>query len=159
MSMGRMTVKGRWRSVPSPCERLLGILGMLEISDRCADDPDQVRKYHAKIHKASDYLRSLVNDVLDMNRLDDEKMVFPKDSVDLYGVMQDCRELLSTKAQEKNIQLVIPAAEQFDPPRIISSELHLRQVFMTCWAMHFSLASPTAPSRWTAGFLPRPQTP
>ena len=121
-----------------------GILGMLEISDRFADDPEQVRKYHAKIHKASDYLLSLVNDVLDMNRLDDDKMAFPKDSVDLYGVMQDCRELVSTKAQEKNIQLVIPAAEQFSPPRVISSELHLRQVFMNLLGNALQFGSPNS---------------
>jgi len=121
-----------------------GILGMLEISDRCVDDPEQVRKYHAKIHKASSYLLSLVNDVLDMNKLDDEKLVLPKDSVNLYGVIEDCRELVTTKAQEKNIRLVIPSAEQFAPPRVVSSELHLRQVFMNLLSNALQFGKPNS---------------
>ena len=121
-----------------------GIIGMLEISDRCVDDPEQVRKYHAKIHKASSYLLSLINDVLDMNKLDDEKMVLPKDSVDLYGIMRDCRELVATKALEKNIRLVIPTAEQFAPPRVISSELHLRQVFMNLLGNALQFGNPNS---------------
>ena len=89
-----------------------------------------MRKYHAKIHKASDYLLSLINDVLDMNKLDDENISFPEDSVDLCSVIKDCKEMISPKAREKNIAILLPTAEQFAPPRVISSELHLRQVFM-----------------------------
>lgn len=107
-----------------------GILGMLEISDRCVDDPEQVHKYHGKIRKASEYLLALVNDVLSMNKLDDQNVSFPEDSVDLTSLIQDCRELVASKALEKNVTLVTPTAERFTPPRVISSELHLRQVFM-----------------------------
>lgn len=107
-----------------------GILGMLEISDRCVDDPEQVRNYHGKIRKASEYLLSLVNDVLSMSKLEDETVAFPEDSVDLAAVIQDCRELVASKALEKNVALAAPTAEQFAPPHVLSSELHLRQVFM-----------------------------
>lgn len=107
-----------------------GIIGMLEISDRFLDDPQQTRIYHAKIHKASEYLLSLINDVLDMNKLENKKVEFPKDSVDLSGVIRDCRELIATKAAEKNVRLELPSEGEFMPPHVISSELHLRQVFM-----------------------------
>ena len=40
-----------------------GILGMLNIADKYADNPEEVRKYHKKIHVASGYLLSLVNKV------------------------------------------------------------------------------------------------
>ena len=119
-----------------------GILGMLDISDRYADDPEQVRKYHAKIHKASEYLLALINDVLDMNKLDDQAIALPEESVDLSGVIQDCRELVASKAQEKGIRLEIPTAEQFAPPRVLSSELHLRQVFMNLLSNAIQYSNP-----------------
>ena len=40
-----------------------GILGMLNIADKYADNPEEVRNYHKKIHIASGYLLSLVNKV------------------------------------------------------------------------------------------------
>ena len=73
-----------------------------------------------------------VNDqpIPDNDKLDDQNVSFPEDSVDLTSLIQDCRELVASKALEKNVTLVTPTAERFTPPRVISSELHLRQVFM-----------------------------
>lgn len=47
-----------------------GIIGMLNIADRYVDNPDEVKKYHQKIRMASEYLLALINDVLDMRKID-----------------------------------------------------------------------------------------
>lgn len=107
-----------------------GIIGMLEVSDRCVDDLEQVRKYHTKIQKAAEYLLSLLNDVLDMNKLEDETQAFPEESVDLLSVLTDCKELMGSQNNEKGLTFVIPTVDQFAPPRVWSSELHLRQGFL-----------------------------
>lgn len=130
-----------------------GILGMLEISDRCLDDPEQVRRYHEKIHKASEYLLSLINDVLDMNRLEAKNLHFPEDTVDLRGVIEDCHELIASRALEKNVQVLLPAAGEFAPPRVISSELHLRQVFMNLLGNALQFSKPGGTVRIAAQVL------
>ena len=111
-----------------------GILGLLDIADRYADDPAQTRLYHAKIHKASEYLLSLINDVLDMNKLEDSALVLPTDTVDLHALLCDCSDLLSAKAAEKQLTILTPSARQFAPPPVRTSALYLRQVVMNVYS-------------------------
>ena len=107
-----------------------GIIGMLDISDRFVDDPELVKKYHRKIRNASEYLLSLINDVLDMSKLDSEDVKLVEESVSLRELVENCHEILEVKASENGIELTNSTLESFDPPRIITSELHLRQIIM-----------------------------
>ena len=107
-----------------------GIIGLLDISDKCVDDPNAVRQYHEKIREASTYLLSLINDVLDMSKLDAGDLHFSRDSVYLRQVLESCCDILEARAKERGITLHAPGIDELCPPRIITSELHLRQVIM-----------------------------
>lgn len=107
-----------------------GIIGLLEIADRVADDPAAVRKYHQKIKSASEYLLSLINNVLDMGKLDSGETVIAEESVDLREVVESCRDILESKAESEEIELSFPGLEQFDPPRVFTSELYLGQLII-----------------------------
>ena len=109
-----------------------GILGMLEIADRHAEDPEAVRKYHKKIHEASEYLLSLLNDVLDMSSLESQTGPLKEESVDLWQVEESCQDILMNRAAEQGVTLTIDpeTAQSFRPPRILTNERYLRQVFM-----------------------------
>ena len=58
-----------------------GIIGMLNIADRYVDNPDEVKKYHQKIRMASEYLLALINDVLDMRKIDQKDIMLLEESV------------------------------------------------------------------------------
>lgn len=107
-----------------------GIIGLLDISDRFAGDKDEILRYHRKIRTASEYLLSLINDVLDMSKLDSGEIQLQEDSVSLRDVLNDCRDMLETRAAEHGIKLSTLIAESFQPPRVFTSELHLRQIVM-----------------------------
>ena len=107
-----------------------GIIGLLEIADRMADDPDEVRKYHKKIHVASEYLLSLINNVLDMGKLDSTDTEIMEESVDLREVIESCVDILEAKAENHGIKLIFEGAENFNPPRVFASELYLGQIFI-----------------------------
>lgn len=107
-----------------------GIIGLLDISDKFADDPDMVRKYHAKIRVASQYLLSLINDVLDMSKLDSEDIQMTEESVYLRDILESCHDILATKAEESGMEFCTPNLKEFNPPRVFASELHLRQIVM-----------------------------
>ena len=47
-----------------------GIIGMLNMAEKSADNPEEVRSCLGKMRIASDYLLSLINDVLDMSRME-----------------------------------------------------------------------------------------
>lgn len=107
-----------------------GIIGLLDISDKFLDQPETVAKYHEKIRTASEYLLSLINDVLDMSKLDSQDIHLTQDSVYLHELMDSCKEILEPKAVERGIEMLTPEFDEFHPPRVFTSELHLRQVIM-----------------------------
>ena len=107
-----------------------GIIGLLNISDRFADDPAAVRKYHGKIHDAADYLLSLINNVLDMSKLDSQPIKLERKSVYLHQVVQSCVEITQPRADEAGIVIHMDDLENFFPPRVFASEQHVRQIVM-----------------------------
>ena len=107
-----------------------GIIGMLNIADRYVDNPDEVKKYHQKIRMASEYLLSLINDVLDMRKIDQKDIMLLEESVNLRDVIENCRDILEAKAGEQEITLDTTRMAEFNPPQLMASEVHLRQIFM-----------------------------
>ena len=79
---------------------------------------------------ASEYLLSLINDVLDMRRIDHNDMKLFEESVNLRAIIENCRDIMEAKAAEQEIELDITGLESFQPPQVLASEVHLRQVFM-----------------------------
>lgn len=107
-----------------------GIMGMLDISDKMLDQPEKLKQYHQKIRKASEYLLSLINDVLDMSKLESKEIHMTTESTDLVELMNNCREILEIRAAERGITIESRQAEPFQPPRVLASDVHLRQIFM-----------------------------
>lgn len=107
-----------------------GIIGMLNIADRYVDNPDEVKKYHQKIRMASEYLLALINDVLDMRKIDQKDIMLLEESVNLRDVIENCRDILEAKAGEQEITLDTTGMAEFNSPQLMASEVHLRQIFM-----------------------------
>ncbi len=107
-----------------------GIIGLLDISDRFVENPEMTRKYHRKIHMASDYLLSLINDVLNMSKLESGKVYLVRESIYLREVIDNCKDILEARANEQGVCLDDSSLDYFNPPRVFTSPLHLRQIFM-----------------------------
>ena len=88
------------------------------------------KRMHKKIRVASEYLLSLINDVLDMSKLDSGEMYFAEESVNLREMLENCRDIMETRAAEHGIELETPGLENFNPSRVLTSELHIRQIAM-----------------------------
>lgn len=107
-----------------------GILGMLEIADKYAEHPTEVRKYHKKIQVASGYLLSLVNNVLDMNKIETSTIDLKENSVYLHELIDSCVEIVRGQAEESKITLLSEGLHDFYPPRVFSNERCLQRIFI-----------------------------
>ena len=107
-----------------------GIVGMLDIADKNVENPEMVRKCHRKIQVAAEYLLSLINDVLDMSKLEARKVRLHEESVDLHALVDSCREIMENRAVEAGLSFETPDLADFMPPRVLASERHLRQIFI-----------------------------
>ena len=84
-----------------------GIRGMVQIADRFPNDAKKQAECRAKIMRSSDFLLELVNDVLDMSKLESGEMQLEEVPFNLNELLHDVGTLLSTQAQARGITYTI----------------------------------------------------
>lgn len=82
-----------------------GIQGMVRIGEYYADDPEKQKECRKKILEASGYLLELVNDVLDMSKLDENLVIWKEEHFDMNSVMNEIVSMLSFQASEHSVTL------------------------------------------------------
>lgn len=81
------------------------IFGFLEIAEANLDNPENLEKVRyslGKIHAAGEFLKNLVNDVLDISRMEDGKVTLQPEEVSLTQMLEDIKTSISVAADEKN---------------------------------------------------------
>lgn len=106
-----------------------GIRGMIEIADKNADNPEKQKECRRKMWVASGYLLDLVNDILDMNKLESGEIVLEYEPFDIYDIFDDIVTLNEQNAYKHNISLIIEKCENIHN-RLIGSPLHVKRVLM-----------------------------
>ena len=105
-----------------------GIRGMVQIADRFPNDAKKQAECREKIMRSSDFLLDLVNDVLDMSKLESGEMQLEEVPFNLNELLHDVGTLLSTQAQTRGITYTITMEDKREK-HVIGSPLHLRQIF------------------------------
>ena len=106
-----------------------GIMGMLDIAEENFDDKARVKDCIAKMRGAASHLLSLVNDVLDMSKIESGSMQMLNTPFDLRVLLDSCCGILEGQITERNITFT----KQIGPfwhPYLVGSELHIRQVLI-----------------------------
>ncbi len=106
-----------------------GILGMLAIMEKSQEDPGRQRECRRKIRVSTEHLLSLVNDVLQVSKLESGRLTAVMEPFDLRDVLENCIAILSTQAEEKGIQLVLKEMD-VQHNRLIGSPMDLKQILM-----------------------------
>ncbi len=106
-----------------------GIMGMLTIMEKSGDDLEQQRECRKKIRVSTEHLLSLVNDVLQVSKLERGRSAVVEEPFDLYQVLDDCITILSPQAEEAEIQLTLKKVD-LQHSRLIGNPLHLKQILM-----------------------------
>lgn len=82
---------------------LNAIIGFTRLVERDANSPHEVRVHARKILSASQHLLNLINDVLDMSKIESGKTEIVASETNIEDVVRDCADIMRTNAQEKNI--------------------------------------------------------
>ena len=83
---------------------LNGIIGMVNMGNQYADDPQMQQKIREKAMEALKYLVSLVNDVLDMNKLQSGELKDQQILFDLTMVLRELNQIYDERAAKKGIR-------------------------------------------------------
>ena len=83
-----------------------GICGLLNMADHCADDMEKQTEYRTKVKEASNLLLELVNDVLDMSKLEAGEVILEEIPFDLSRISQEVLVVIEQMAAEQNIRIM-----------------------------------------------------
>lgn len=87
------------------------IMGFTDLAVSRADNKEQVLDYLDKISVSSHHLLSLINDVLDMSRIESGKMTLNDTEVHLPELIHELRVIINSSASAKKIKLYIDMHE------------------------------------------------
>lgn len=106
-----------------------GIIGMTQIARESLPDVKKADKCLAQIDKTSKFLLELINDILDMSRIESGKLFLNNKAFHLYEMLDELREMFETQAKEKQIDLLISEEGLSREAELVSAdELHIRQI-------------------------------
>ncbi len=106
-----------------------GIMGMTDIALKNIGNQDKVYDCLNKISGSSQHLLGLINDVLDMSRIESGKTKVNHESFDIRTCINNCASIIGGQLAVRDLELKCEI-DEFAHPLLIGDELHLRQVFI-----------------------------
>lgn len=108
-----------------------GIRGMIEIANHFDGDLKKQRECREKIWEASGYLLSLVNNVLDMNKLESGAVIFAHNQFDLPTLLEEINTVAEMQATEHGLNFQVDHKKRHIEHRfLIGSPSHIKQILM-----------------------------
>ncbi|MBQ9337576.1 MAG: response regulator [Lentisphaeria bacterium] len=105
------------------------IIGFTELAERNIHDTERVREYLATIEQSSDHLLSLINDVLDMSRIESGKMTLNEKEESLPDIVHVLREIVRADVSAKKLRFRIEASDVRNE-HVFCDRLRLNQLLL-----------------------------
>ena len=113
---------------------LNGIIGLLNIDEAHPDDQALITRNREKMRIAANHLLDLINDVLQMGKLESGEVVLAHEVVDLHKLTVDIVAIIEQRAADAGVTLEQdPACDPLDYRYVYGSSLHLRQIFLNIY--------------------------
>ena len=106
-----------------------GICGVLNVADHYADDMKKQTECRAKVKEASHLLLELVNDVLDMSKLESDEVILEEIPFNLSGIFREVFVVIEQIAEEQNIRIAWEKKEIIHR-NLIGSPGYVKRVMM-----------------------------
>ncbi|MGN0997735.1 MAG: response regulator [Candidatus Ventricola sp.] len=105
------------------------IIGFTSLAATHLDRPDQVRDYLTKIQTASSHLMSLINDVLDMSRIEAGKVKIEEKEVHLPDLIHDLRTIVQADINSKQLDFFIDTVDVVNED-VVCDRLRVNQILL-----------------------------
>ena len=104
------------------------IIGMTQIAQSSRDE-DRIKNCLAKIDHASKHLLALINDVLDISKIEANKLELQNGTFDMGECLNNIRNMIVVKAEEKKLAFDLSFSETL-PKYVVGDELRFTQVII-----------------------------
>ena len=106
-----------------------GICGMINVADHYADNMEKQTECRAKIKKTSHLLLELINEVLDMSKLESDEVVLDDIPFNLNSIFEEILGVIEHMAAEQNIRIIWEEKE-VTHWNLIGSPVHVKRILM-----------------------------
>ena len=108
-----------------------GIIGLIDINDKHADDIAFTSKNREKAKVAANHLLSLINDVLQLSKLEDSSIELAETPFNMLSLLDDIFTITEMRANENGIVIKRNDANSiYVNPYLYGSPLHIRQIYI-----------------------------
>lgn len=111
---------------------LNGIIGLIKINETHMDDRELVKTNQDKMLVSADHLLLLINDVLQMSKLEDENIEISHEPIDLGEISREVGTIISGRTAEAGIAFEI-GKQELPVSYVYGSPLHIRQIFLNIY--------------------------
>lgn len=105
------------------------IMGMTTVAAMNIDDKERLKDCLNKITLSSRHLLALINDVLDMSKIENGKVILSEEEIDMAKMVENLLAIIHPQIQKKNQQLKVNTSNIVHEA-VIGDPLHLQQVFV-----------------------------
>ena len=106
-----------------------GIRGMVEVGDYYKSDIEKQSECRKKIWEASGFLLELINEILDMSKLESDEVILERRSFNFFQLFQEIRTVIEKQARERGINIVVHKYNVIHED-LIGSPVHVKRVVM-----------------------------
>ncbi|MCB1453202.1 MAG: HAMP domain-containing histidine kinase [Rhizobiaceae bacterium] len=134
----------------TPLNAILGFSEVMANEVLGKIENDAYRDYARDIHGSGQHLLNLINEILDLSRIEAGRYQLNEEPLVLVDVVDDCCHMLEIKARKKDIRLV----QQFEPsmPRLFADERAVRQIVLNLLANAIKFTSTGGEIKVRAGW-------
>lgn len=113
---------------------LNGIIGLLKIDGAHFDNLSLIKKNHERMETSANHLLSLINDVLQMSKLEEGHYLLSKEVIKVNTLVKEIANIIIGRATDAGIQWHFKKEKDNPPVKYIyGSPLHLRQIFLNIY--------------------------
>ena len=108
---------------------LNAIIGFTQLMNRDKSLTDKQKEYNNSIISAGEHLLSLINDILELSKIEAGRIVLNPANVDLHALLNDMRMIFKERTLSKHLQFIFEIAENL-PHFVVIDDSKLRQIFI-----------------------------
>lgn len=116
-------------------------IGFTDLAYDNADNPDKIRDYLKKVRSSNEHLLTLVNDIVDVNRIENGNISINEEAYNLYSVAAGIDEMVRPEIEAKRITFATDYSGIVDE-NVFCDKLHLKQIFFNIFSNAVKFTDP-----------------
>lgn len=129
------------------------IVGFTGIAEKYMDDEERLKDSLAKIRSSSEHLLKLINDVLDMSKIESGKIALDNAPVDIMNIADNVCNMMTAQMQDKNIEFIVDM-EKIEHEYVYADSLRINQVLLNLLGNAYKFTPPGGYVKLTVTELP-----